>query len=82
MSTNKCSTMTIKNEMIKKMYGSFEKAAMHVKDVECWSARIVKMPSEREILIISYQQIKKMNYICIQFVNYDSIEGYFACRSR
>ena len=48
MSTNKCSTMTIKNEMIKKMYGSFEKAAMHVKDVECWSARIVKMPSERD----------------------------------
>ena len=40
--------MTIKNEMIKKMYGSFEKAAMHVKDVECWSARIVKMPLERD----------------------------------
>ena len=40
--------MTIKNEMIKKMYGSFEKAAMHVKGVECWSARIVKMPSERD----------------------------------
>ena len=38
-STNKCSTMTIKNEMIKKMYGSFEEAAIHVEGVECWSAR-------------------------------------------
>ena len=31
--------MTMKKEMIKKMYGSFEKAAMHIEGVECWSAR-------------------------------------------
>ena len=31
--------MTMKKEMIKKMYGSFEEAAMHIEGVECWSAR-------------------------------------------
>ncbi|MBR5929822.1 MAG: hypothetical protein IKZ93_07565, partial [Prevotella sp.] len=29
----------MKKEMIKKMYGSFEEAAMHIEGVECWSAR-------------------------------------------
>lgn len=31
--------MTMKKEMIKKMYGSFEEAAMHIEGLECWSAR-------------------------------------------
>lgn len=31
--------MTMKKEMIKKMYGSFEEVAMHIEGVECWSAR-------------------------------------------
>jgi len=31
--------MTMKKEIIKKMYGSFEEAAMHIEGVECWSAR-------------------------------------------
>ena len=31
--------MTMKKEMIKKMYGSFEEVAMHSEGVECWSAR-------------------------------------------
>ena len=31
--------MAMKKEMIKKMYGSFEEAAMHIEGVECWSAR-------------------------------------------
>ena len=31
--------MTMKKEMIKKMCGSFEEAAMHIEGVECWSAR-------------------------------------------
>lgn len=31
--------MTIKKEIIKKMYSSFEEAAMHIEGVECWSAR-------------------------------------------
>ena len=31
--------MTMKKEMIKKLYGSFEEAAMHIEGVECWSAR-------------------------------------------
>ena len=29
----------MKKEIIKKMYGSFEEAAMHIEGVECWSAR-------------------------------------------
>lgn len=31
--------MAIKKEIIKKMYSSFEEAAMHIEGVECWSAR-------------------------------------------
>ena len=31
--------MTTKKEIIKKMYNSFEEAAMHIEGVECWSAR-------------------------------------------
>ena len=31
--------MTMKKEIIKKMYGSFEEAAMHIEGLECWSAR-------------------------------------------
>lgn len=31
--------MTMKKEIIKKMYSSFEEAAMHIEGVECWSAR-------------------------------------------
>ena len=31
--------MTMKKEIIKKMYNSFEEAAMHIEGVECWSAR-------------------------------------------
>lgn len=31
--------MTMKKEIIKKMYSCFEEAAMHIEGVECWSAR-------------------------------------------
>ena len=31
--------MTMKKELIKKMYSSFEEAAMHIEGVDCWSAR-------------------------------------------
>lgn len=31
--------MTMKKEIIKKMYSSFEEAAMHIEGVECWSVR-------------------------------------------
>ena len=31
--------MAMKKENMKKMYSSFEEAAMHIEGVECWSAR-------------------------------------------